>query len=128
MSETTNILLVEDDRHIALALRIRLSAAGHTVHLAENVSAALALVGTQAPDVAVIDVNLPDGNGIALMRSFDSLGLTSPIVSIIMSASRKPGLREEALAAGAYVFLEKPFSSVALLDAVGMQGDVRQAS
>lgn len=127
MSEIKKILLVEDDRHIALALQIRLSAAGYSVRLAANVAEATALVSAQVPDVAVIDVNLPDGNGISLMQSFNSLRLAVPIVSIIMSASRRHGLVEEALAAGASTFLEKPFPSSVLMEAVACTGPIKRA-
>ncbi|MFK8081523.1 MAG: response regulator [Granulosicoccus sp.] len=127
MSETTNILLVEDDRHIALALQIRLCAAGHSVHLAANVAEAQSLLQEQVLDVAVIDVNLPDGNGIDLMRASMTQDTQSPIIPIIMSASRKPGLREQALEAGASAFLEKPFSSLALMDAIALGGAANHA-
>jgi len=128
MSESANILLVEDDRHIGLALQIRLRATGHIVRLAASVAEALAAIEELVPDVAVIDVNLPDGNGIALMRSFSSLKSTAPITSIIMSASRRPGLREEALGEGACVFLEKPFPSANLISAVSQHAHTGVAS
>lgn len=128
MSELSNILLVEDDRHIALALQIRLGAAGYCVRIAASVAEANELLSNQAPDIAVIDINLPDGNGIALLKSFDTLCPGVQIVSIIMSASRRPGLADEALAAGASAFLEKPFPSSMLLDAITGGDSIRQAS
>lgn len=128
MNDTTTILLVEDDRHIALALQIRLSAAGYYVALAANVAEALTIIDTSVPDVAVLDFNLPDGNGIELMQTFASLENTRCISTIIMTASRKPGLREHALALGACAFLEKPFSSGALLEAVASHRNLDKAS
>lgn len=118
MTNTTTILLVEDDRHIALALRIRLSAAGYNVVLACSVAEALAAVEQQLPDIALLDINLPDGDGIELMQELNSLSGGQCIICIIMTASRKPGLREHAMAMGACAFLEKPFSSGALLKAI----------
>lgn len=128
MSAATTVLLVEDDRHIALALQIRLSAAGFCVVLGASVSQAIALVEKQVPDVAVLDVNLPDGNGLDLMKRFASMKRTASIATIIMTASRKPGLREQALAMGACAFLEKPFSSAALLEAITRPGCSEEAS
>ncbi|MFK7858821.1 MAG: response regulator [Granulosicoccus sp.] len=128
MSEPTKILLVEDDRNIALALQIRLRASGHDVHLAASVAGALAFVSEHVPIIAVIDINLPDGNGIELVRTFGTLGLPSPISSIVMTASHKPELREKALGAGARVFLEKPFPSSALIEAIASSEQMRQAS
>jgi len=101
MSAATTVLLVEDDRHIALALQIRLSAAGFCVVLGASVGQAITLVEKQVPDVAVLDINLPDGNGLDLMKRFASMKGTASIATIIMTASRKPGLREQALAMGA---------------------------
>ena len=128
MNNTTTILLVEDDRHIALALQIRLSAAGYTVNLAANVAEALAIVDDSVPDVAVLDINLPDGNGIELMQTFATLEHAKCISIIIMTASRTPGLREHALALGACAFLDKPFSSGALLEAVASHGYIDRVS
>ena len=76
MNDATTILLVEDDRHIALALQIRLKAAGYSVVLAANIAQAMAHVEKQVPDVAILDVNLPDGNGIDLMQRFAAMAST----------------------------------------------------
>lgn len=128
MNDSTTILLVEDDRHIALALQIRLRAAGYKVVLGANVAEAKAHVETTVPDFAVLDINLPDGNGIDLMQYFAAMASTASITAIIMTASRKPGLREQAFAMGASAFLDKPFSSTALLEAVGNKGRSARAS
>ena len=122
MNDVTTILLIEDDRHIALALQIRLRSAGYSVVMGANVAQAMELVEEQVPDVAILDVNLPDGNGIELMQRLAGTTSTASIATIIMTASRKPGLREHALATGARAFLEKPFASDALLDAVVNRG------
>lgn len=128
MNDPTTILLVEDDRNIALALQIRLRAAGYRVVLGANVAQAKAHVETRVPDVAILDINLPDGNGIELMQDFAVMASTASITTIIMTASRKPGLREHAFAMGACAFLDKPFSSTALLEAVAINGGlVRQS-
>ncbi len=118
MMNPDTILLVEDDRPIALALQIRLRAAGYNVLLASGVAEAIISVEQQIPDVALLDINLPDGDGITLMQNMVSLQDAGGIICIIMTASRKPGLREHAIAMGACAFLEKPFSSGALLEAI----------
>lgn len=118
MSDIKSVLLVEDDRHIALALRIRLSAAGYAVIIAPNVSNALQAVSDAVPDIAVIDINLPDGNGIELMHAIAQQCREGKMTTVIMTASRKPGLRELAMQKGAAAFLEKPFPSRMLLDAI----------
>ena len=118
MNNATHILLVEDDRHIAMALQIRLQAAGYLVMLATTIADAVSAANKQMPDVAVCDVNLPDGNGIDLMQTLCELEGGACMRLLVMSASRKPGLREYALSKGALAFLEKPFPSSELLDAI----------
>lgn len=128
MSSATHILLIEDDRPIALALRIRLSAAGHDVVIANSVAEALESLDNVVPDIAVIDFNLPDGNGIELMQAMRLRAQEAMIVCIIMTASRKPGLQEEALQKGAAAFLEKPFPSADLLNVISEYIDHRRAA
>lgn len=113
-----NILLIEDDKYIALALKIRLQAEGYEVTVVYDCAAALEAVGTNVPDIALIDCNLPDGNGIDVMQRFSEQSGTSSIASIIMTASNKPGLREKALAAGACCYFQKPFNSADLVAAM----------
>lgn len=122
VTDNLSILLVEDDRHIALALQIRLRSAGHSVKLAASVAEALETMDDQVPDVAVLDVNLPDGDGVELMQNIVEQAQGQPVFPIIMTASRQPGLREKALEQGACAYLEKPFTSVQLLEAVASYG------
>ncbi len=128
MTNSTTILLVEDDRHIALAFQIRLRAGGFKVRLAATVAEAIEAAECAMPDVALLDINLPDGDGIELMQHLLSLEEGSNIRCIIMTASRKPGLREYALAMGARAFLEKPFSSGALIEIIENDGFSTKAS
>jgi DNA-binding response OmpR family regulator len=63
------ILLVDDDPEIRLAFTAALKRRGHQVVTAASVETALSLAGTVAPDVGVIDVMLPDGDGFSLCRA-----------------------------------------------------------
>jgi len=121
MSDTTNIMLVEDDHHIALALKIRMKAGGFCIGHAVNVSDALSIVAEELPDICVIDINLPDGNGIDLVHSLMHNNTDRQPVCIVMTASCKPGLKEKALQAGAVAFLEKPFASRELMSIIEAQ-------
>ncbi len=113
-----NILLIEDDKYIALALKIRLQAEGYEVTVVYDCATALQSANENVPDVALIDCNLPDGNGIEVMRCFATQSETSTIAPIIMTASNKPGLRDEAMAAGAFSYFQKPFNSTDLIAAI----------
>lgn len=125
MSEQKTILLVEDDRHIALALRIRLSAAGYEVLLCDCLANARKVLAESALDVAVLDINLPDGTGLDLLAELQKTGRGKHLVCIIMTASKTQGLAEQAMEAGASAFLEKPFRSAELLDAINASSGSR---
>jgi len=118
MQSGKKILLIEDDKLIALALKIRLQAEGYAVTVAYDCESALQAVDTQLPDVALIDCNLPDGNGIDVMKQFSQGSQTSEISSIIMTASNKKGLQDKAMAAGAFDYFQKPFNSSALIESI----------
>ena len=128
MSESITVMLVEDDRYIALALKIRLAAGGYTFKHASNIADAESMAAEELPDVCVIDVNLPDGNGIELMQSLLCSSDHRRPANIVMTASRRTGLKEHALQAGAVAFLEKPFASNDLLNIIALHGNQRQAS
>lgn len=116
MSEAPVIMVVEDDRSIALALKIRLRAAGYTALLATDVATALSLAESHRPMVSLLDMNLPDGNGLALMQTLQARVPPLSTVFVMMSASYDARLRQRALANGAVAFLEKPFMSKELMD------------
>lgn len=114
----TKILLVEDDRYIALALKLRLQAESLDVHVVSGCEAALASARSDKPVIALIDYNLPDGNGLDLIQQFAEMFNQQPVASIMMTASKKPGLREQALERGAVDYFEKPFNSVDLISTI----------
>jgi len=118
MGIATKILLVEDDRYIALALKIRLQAEGFDVFVASGCAQALDTAIECQPDIAVIDYNLHDGNGLDLMQRFSVGCHPMPIASIMMTASKKPGLCQHALEQGAFAYFEKPFNSSDLIDSI----------
>ena len=123
MGSGKNILLIEDDKYIALALKIRLQAEGYAVTVVYDCATALQSVNDNVPDVALIDCNLPDGNGIEVMQCFAAHNKTTTIAPIIMTASNKPGLRDEAMAAGAFSYFQKPFNSADLVAAINCATD-----
>ena len=95
------ILLVEDDMYIALALKIRLQAEGYDVSVVHGTVEACRVARENPPDLALIDYNLPDGTGFEVMAQFSADERTASIDNIIMTASKKSDLRDQALAAGA---------------------------
>lgn len=115
MRSKNTILLVEDDQSISLALQIRLKAVGYHVILAAGFEQAIDLFMANNVDLAIIDVNLPDGNGIDLLVRLKELKPREAIPTIIMTASNAQGIGEKAISKGAVHFLSKPFRSAELI-------------
>lgn len=109
------ILVVEDSRYACEALRLIAQRAGARLRRAETLETARAHLRTYRPDVAIIDLGLPDGRGEALIRD---LVLARPRTAAIIGISGLPSGRGSALAAGADGFLDKPLGSYAEFCAV----------
>lgn len=103
-------LAVEDSRFASDALRLMCLRAGARLRRAESLSAARAHLRVYRPDVVIIDLGLPDGNGAALIRD---LMLSRRRPPVILGTSGNDAGRGIALAAGADGFLDKPLESYA---------------
>jgi len=113
MAATARILVVEDERNVAETLCERLAAAGYLVGRAESVARARALFAEQKPQLVLLDVGLPDGNGFALGRE---LRAQAPQAAIIfLTAHGNPEDRVRGLELGADDYLTKPFNFRELL-------------
>ncbi len=102
------ILAVEDSRFACEALRLITQRAGARLRRAETMETARAHLRTYRPDVAIIDLGLPDGRGEALIRE---LALARPRAGAIIGMSGITSGRLSALAAGADGFIDKPIGS-----------------
>ncbi|MDZ4128098.1 MAG: two-component system response regulator KdpE [Hydrogenophaga sp.] len=102
------MLIVEDEAHIRRFVRLTLEAEGHTVHEAENYQRGLIEAGTRRPDMVVLDLGLPDGDGVELIRE---LRQWSAMPVIVLSARSAEASKIAALDAGADDYLVKPFGS-----------------
>jgi len=111
------ILIVEDDTKIAMTLSLRLKSAGYETHIAAD-----ALTGLQAalkfkPDLGLLDISMPAGNGFTLAERIQALAPTrTPI--IFLTASKQPEFRKKARELGVAGFFEKPFKAEELLPAI----------
>lgn len=102
------LLAVEDSRFASEALRLMCLRAGARLRRAETLAAARAHLRVYRPDVVIVDLGLPDGNGEGLIRSL-MLSKRRPLV--ILGTSGNEAGRGAALAAGADGFLDKPLES-----------------
>ncbi len=106
------ILVVEDEVDIRRFVRLTLEAEGHEVYEADGVKRGLIEAGTRRPDVILLDLGLPDGDGVDLIREIRNWS-AAPIV--VLSARSTERDKVEALDAGADDYLVKPFGAGELM-------------
>jgi DNA-binding NtrC family response regulator len=112
-----NILVVDDELGIRDLLCEILNDEGHTVELAENAAQARAARLREAPDLVLLDIWMPDTDGVTLLKEWSTSGaLTMPV--IMMSGHATIDTAVEATRIGALAFLEKPITLQKLLKAV----------
>jgi len=112
-----NILVVDDELGIRDLLSEILNDEGHNVELAENAAQARLARGRFRPDLVLLDIWMPDTDGVTLLKEWSSSGqLTMPV--IMMSGHATIDTAVEATRIGAQAFLEKPITLQKLLKAV----------
>ena len=102
----TNVLIVEDEQAIRRFLRTALEADGLRVYEAETLQRGLLEAATRKPDLIILDLGLPDGDGIDFIRD---LRQWSAVPVIVLSARSEESDKIAALDAGADDYLSKPF-------------------
>ena len=112
-----NILVVDDEHGIRDLLWEILNDEGHNVELAENAAQARAARNREQPDLVLLDIWMPDTDGVTLLKEWSSTGLLSMPV-IMMSGHATIDTAVEATKIGALAFLEKPITLQKLLKAV----------
>ena len=121
-----NILVVDDELGIRDLLSEILNDEGHNVELAENAAQARAARALGPYDLVLLDIWMPDTDGVSLLKEWASAGtLTMPV--IMMSGHATIDTAVEATRIGAFSFLEKPITLQKLLKAVE-QGLARNAA
>ncbi|QYO78817.1 response regulator transcription factor [Devosia salina] len=101
------ILLIEDDHVLGAAIRDHLSAGGHAVDWVQRLDDAEAALTTVQYELMLLDLNLPDGRGLDLLRRLRGRGDDLPV--IITTAQDQIAIRIEGLNSGADDYLVKPF-------------------
>ena len=119
----TRVLVVDDDRALARALAINLSAREYEVDVALTGTDALALAGRGLPDAVVLDLGLPDMDGVEVLRALRRWGAV-PV--LVLSARAEQAEKVAALDAGADDYVTKPFGMEELL--ARLRAAVRRAA
>jgi two-component system KDP operon response regulator KdpE len=105
-------ILIEDERQIRRFVRTALEAEGWSVHEAETMRQGLTDAGTRRPDLIILDLGLPDGDGVKFLRDLRGW---SKVPVIVLSARVSEQDKIDALDAGADDYLTKPFGIGELL-------------
>jgi len=116
------ILIIEDDEKISKALVLRLQAAGYAINTAFDAVTGLSNAVKCPPDLILLDISLPAGNGLTLAERLNTL-LPHPPPIIFLTASKQPGLLDQACKLGAAGFFEKPYQPEQLLATIASKLD-----
>jgi len=101
------ILIVEDERRVAQFVERALSELSHTTRVASTCAAARDALSETPYDAVILDLGLPDGDGLALLREWRASGFNEPV--LILSARDAVSDRIQGLDLGADDYLPKPF-------------------
>ena len=116
MGEIRRILVVDDDREIARGLSYRLKAKGYEVQAAHGGEQGFTLACEERPDAVVLDIRMPDVDGLTVLSRLKDHPETKSIPVIMCSASLVD--QKDALDRGASFFVQKPFEAEVLLAAI----------
>ena len=125
VSRARRLLVVDDEPHIGLLLRLKLEARGYELRLARSLFEARAVLAAEAerPDAILLDLHLPDGSGVDLLRELRGRPATAALPVMVLTAEGEERVLAEARRLGAAT-ITKPFSPTKLTEQVAaMLGD-----
>jgi two-component system KDP operon response regulator KdpE len=112
------ILVVDDDPDLVRALRLRLRANNYDITTASDGYSAVASAQKDRPDLIVLDLGLPAGDGFVVLDRLQNIDALSGVPVIVLSARDPQGNEERALKAGAAAFFQKPADNEELLNVI----------
>jgi two-component system KDP operon response regulator KdpE len=115
---SSKIMVVDDDPDLRLALRLRLRASCYDTVQAGDGYSAIALAYKERPNLIILDLGLPAGDGLIVLGSLQRDEGLSAIPVIVLTARDRQGNEQRALNAGAVAFFQKPADCAELLEAI----------
>jgi len=113
-----NILIIDDDKDLLQALSVRLKSCGYNVHTAMDGVSSIGFALKTKPDLIILDISLPGGDGYQTMTRLRSLMPLAHVPIIIITAGNASVHRERALKSGAEAFFQKPLDNERFLAAI----------
>lgn len=113
--EQPKILIVDDDPNLRLALKIHLQANHYDTVQASDGFAALSVAQREHPNLIILDLGLPAGDGFVVLKRLQDSDALSSIPVIVLTARDPQSNQEKALQAGATAFFQKPADNGELL-------------
>ena len=117
MRRRGKILVVDDDRELLYALGLRLGAEGYQVTLMQDAAMVIGAAVRGEPDLIILDIGLPDADGLTVLTRLQAVVATASIPVIILTA-RSLAYARKAFENGAVAFLEKPVDNRELMAAI----------
>lgn len=129
------IVAIDDTHSILTFLRISLEALGATFHGAATASGGIALVEKEKPDLVVLDLGLPDKEGLDILQTLKRIDKRHNLPVVVLTVRNDPRTKEKAAQLGADAFVTKPFvmsDLIAVMDSLleghqysplGLEGD-----
>lgn len=109
------ILAVDDSSTMRKIVSLALTGAGHVLGEAEHGKAALEKLKTEAFDLIILDINMPEMGGIDFLKARGAVPNAAKTPVIVLTTQDEEALRTEALSLGAKAFLSKPFQKEELI-------------
>ena len=118
MPNKKKILIVDDNDDVSRALRILFRAHDYDAVVAGDAVTAISQAKNEKPDLIVLDLGLPGGDGYLVMERLANIDAVALVPVIVFTARDEEGHRERSLEAGAKAFFQKPVDPAELLLAV----------
>jgi DNA-binding response OmpR family regulator len=116
--EQKKILVVEDEKDCLLTIAAELRSSGYKVVSARDALAAVTMAVQEKPDLILLDISLPAGSGIDVMKRITSMSPIAMTPIIIVTASDSVATKKQAFENGAVAYFQKPFDFDKLLEAI----------
>lgn len=113
-----DILIVDDSASIRHTVKIALGRHGYTIHEAANGIEGLEKAGTQRFDLVLVDLNMPQMDGMSMIRELRNVALQAGVPVLFLTTESDHNIKMEAKEAGATGWLTKPFDADQLLKVV----------